>query len=182
MASNGKMKTLDRVGIEALAWLGFAGFVYFLTLEFDKPLPIFRLGAAFWPQAVAIGTAIAAVVLLLSRFIRGVESDNGDGAPSPLDDLPADTRGVSTLTLAMFVLPMAWVFAMHEMGFLLTTPFFLFGFTWLMGVRRWRTLLGFSLGFYAVLVLVFYVLIFTPLPMGGGWFHMVNGEIIALMQ
>jgi len=51
-----------------------------------------------------------------------------------------------------------------------------------MGVRRLRTLFGFSLGFYAVLVLVFYKLIFTPLPMGAGWFHTISGEIIALIQ
>ena len=71
---------------------------------------------------------------------------------------------------------------MHKMGFLLVTPFFLFAFTWLMGVRRWQTLVGFSLGFYALLVFVFYKLIFTPLPMGAGWFHALNGEILGLIQ
>ena len=68
------------------------------------------------------------------------------------------------------------------MGFLLVTPFFLIAYTWLMGVTRIRTLLGFSLGFYAALVLVFYKLIFTPLPMGAGYFHTINGELLALLQ
>ena len=171
----------DRLIWEALAWLGFVALVYLLTLDFDAPLPTYQLGAAFWPQVVLAITAIAAITLLVSRFVRGVEGDTDD-VPGHLDDLPAPTRGIPLNTLAMFVLPLIWVYGLHQMGFLLSTPPFLIGFTWLMGVRRLRTLLGFSLGFYAVLVLVFYKLIFTPLPMGGGLFHTISGEIIALIQ
>jgi hypothetical protein len=172
----------DRLIWEALAWLGFALLVYLFTLDFDAPLPTYRLGAAFWPQVVLVITAIAAITLLVSRFVRGVEGESGDDAPTHLDDLPAPSGGVPLNTLATFVLPLIWVYALHQIGFLLSTPFFLIGFTWLMGVRRLRTLFGFSLGFYAVLVLVFYKLIFTPLPMGAGWFHSISGEIIALIQ
>ena len=51
-----------------------------------------------------------------------------------------------------------------------------------MGVTRWRTLLGFGVGFYVVLVLVFYKLIFTPLPMGAGMLHTFNAELLAVLQ
>ena len=172
----------DSIIWEALAWIGFAGLVYLLTLDFDAPLPTYQLGAAFWPQVVVVITVIAALTLLVSRFLRGVEGDAKDEAISHLDDIPTGAGGLSPVTLAMFALPLIWVYGLHQMGFLLSTPPFLIGFTWLMGVRRLRTLLGFSLGFYAVLVLVFYKLIFTPLPMGAGWFHTVSGEIIALIQ
>ncbi len=172
----------DRMIWEALAWIAFAGLVYFLTLDFDAPLPIYQLGAAFWPQVVVVIMVIAALTLLVSRFVRGVEGDAKDEQITHLDDLPAGTSGVPLNTLAMFALPLIWVYGLHQMGFLLSTPPFLIGFTWLMGVRRLRTLFGFSLGFYAVLVLVFYKLIFTPLPMGAGWFHTISGEIIALIQ
>lgn len=172
----------DRMIWEALAWIAFAGLVYFLTLDFDAPLPIYQLGAAFWPQVVVVIMVIAALTLLVSRFVRGVEGDAKDEQITHLDDLPAGTGGVPLNTLAMFALPLIWVYGLHQMGFLLSTPPFLIGFTWLMGVRRLRTLFGFSLGFYAMLVLVFYKLIFTPLPMGAGWFHTISGEIIALIQ
>ena len=172
----------DRLIWEALAWLGFVLLVFLLTLDFDEPLPTYQLGAAFWPQVVLVIMAIAAVTLLASRFLRGVQRDTDNESAPHLDDIPAGTRGIPMTTLAMFVLPLIWVYGLHQIGFLLSTPFFLIGFTWLMGVRRLRTLLGFSLGFYAVLVLVFYKLIFTPLPMGGGWFHAISGEIIALIQ
>lgn len=181
-SDNASTRLRDRKIWEALAWIGFAGLVYFLTLDFDAPLPIYQLGAAFWPQVVVVIITIAAVTLLISRFVRGVEGNTKAGETSHLDDLPAETGGVPINTLAMFVLPLIWVYGLHQMGFLLSTPPFLIGFTWLMGVRRLRTLLGFSLGFYAVLVLVFYKLIFTPLPMGAGWFHTISGEIIALIQ
>ena len=82
----------------------------------------------------------------------------------------------------MFLIPLIWAYTMHQMGFLLVTPFFLIGFTWLMGVTRWRTLLAFGFGFYLLLVVVFYKLIFTPLPMGAGFFHTINAEILAVLQ
>ena len=34
----------------------------------------------------------------------------------------------------------------------------------------------------AVLVLVFYKIIFTSLPMGAGIFHTMNGELMGLIQ
>ncbi|HEY5740228.1 MAG TPA: tripartite tricarboxylate transporter TctB family protein [Gammaproteobacteria bacterium] len=172
----------DRLVWEALAWLGFTLVVYLFTRDFDAPLPSYQLGAAFWPQVVLVITAIAAITLLVSRFVRGVETDDADDGPAHLEDIPAPSGGIPIITLAMFILPLIWVFALHQIGFLLSTPFFLIGFTWLIGIRRLRTLLGFSLGFYAVLVVVFYKLIFTPLPMGAGWFHSISGEIIALIQ
>lgn len=165
---------------EGLVWLVLAAFAYFMSLGFDAPLPTYQLGAAFWPQVVIAIIVIAALVLIASQFIRGKETSSAK--PGYLDEVPEEGGRFSGTTLLIFALPLVWVYGMHKMGFLLVTPFFLLAFTWLMGVRRWQTLIGFSLGFYALLVLVFYVLIFTPLPMGAGWFHALNGEIIALIQ
>lgn len=166
---------------EPIAWLGFAGFAFYLTLDFDQPLSTFKLGAAFWPQIVIGIIAIAGCVLLASRFIKGREPAEQEAEAAFFDEGSAVGR-ITPLTLAMFVLPLVWVYGMHRIGFLLVTPFFLFAFTWLMGVRRLKILFGFSIGFYAALVLVFYKLIFTPLPMGAGMFNALNGEILALIQ
>ena len=166
--------------VEGLVWLAFAALAYVLSLPFDEPLPTYALGAAFWPHVVIVIIAIAALVLIASQFIRGRDTETP--GPSYLDDLPDSAERFSPTTLIIFALPLLWVYGMHKMGFLLVTPFFLFAFTWLMGVRRWPTLIGFSLGFYALLVFVFYKLIFTPLPMGAGWFHALNGEILGLIQ
>ena len=172
----------DRVTWEAVGWGLLIVLVFWLSFDFDGPLPHYPPGAAMWPRIVQTGMAIAAIVLLVSRFLPHTARDQISGAAKYLEEVPDDLAGISWRTVAVFVLPLVWAYAMHKMGFLLVTPFFLIAFTWLMGVKSWQTLLTFSLGFYALLVLVFYILIFTPLPMGAGFFHTVNGEILAVIQ
>ena len=172
----------DRVVWEVLAWAALVAGAFALSFAFDDPLPRYPPGAALWPRIVQAMMTVAAVVLLVSRFLPQTVREERAEAPEYLDDVPEDLPGVSWRTVAVFVLPLVWAYAMHKMGFLLVTPVFLVLFTWLMGVRRWRTLLGFGFGFYAVLVLVFYKLIFTPLPLGAGMFHTINSELLALLQ
>jgi hypothetical protein len=166
---------------EPVAWLIFSAAAYYLTLEFDGPLPTFVLGAAFWPRVVIAILAVAACILLASRYVQGRTREASETKSAYFDD-SSGLGQLSPSTVAMFALPLIWVYGMHKLGFLLVTPFFLFAVTWLLGVRRLKTLIGFSLGFYAILVLVFYKLIFTPLPMGAGWFNALNGELLALIQ
>ena len=172
----------DHVAWEAVGWSCVILLVYWLSFDFDAPLPHYPPGAAFWPRIVLTGMAIAAVVLLISRFLPQTRRDESKVTPEYIEEVPEDISGVTWRTIAVFTLPLLWAYAMHKMGFLLVTPFFLIGFTWLMGVTRWRTLLLFGFGFYALLVVVFYKLIFTPLPMGAGLFHSLNGEILAVIQ
>lgn len=172
----------DRVVLEAVGWLGFVCVAFWLARDFDAPIPHFPPGAAMWPHIVLFVMAVAAVVLLVSRFLPQTERLRNDEAPEYLDEVPDDLANVTWRTVGVFVIPLAWAYAMHQFGFLLVTPIFLILFTWLMGVKSWRTLLVFGFGFHAFLVLVFYKLIYTPLPMGAGIFHTLNGEIFALIQ
>lgn len=172
----------DRVTWEAIGWSFMILVVFWLSFDFDAPLPHYPPGAALWPRIVLAGMAIAAAVLLISRFLPQAIRDEAEETPEYIEEAPEDLSGVTWRTVAVFLLPLLWAYAMHKMGFLLVTPFFLFAFTWLMGVTNWRTLLMFSVGFYAMLVIVFYKLIFTPLPMGAGYFHSLNGEILAIIQ
>lgn len=171
----------DTVFWEAIAWLTLAGLAFWFSRPFDKPLQHFAPGAAYWPKIIIAGMFIAALILLIGRL-----SAKNRSAPEEtvahLEEVPDDLPGMNWRLIAMFVMPLIWVYGMHQMGFLLVTPLFLIAFTWLMGVTKITTLLTYSLGFYAMLVLVFYKLIFTPLPMGSGYFHTINGELLALMQ
>jgi len=172
----------DRVVWEVLAWAAFIAGAFALSFSFDGPLPYYQPGAAMWPRIIQAAMTVAAIVLLVSRFLPQTVLEDQGKAPEYLDEVPKDLAGVSWRTVAVFVVPLLWAYAMHKMGFLLVTPVFLVLFTWLMGVTRWRTLLGFGIGFYAVLVVVFYMVIFTPLPMGAGMFHTINAELLAVLQ
>lgn len=166
--------------IEAGAWLIFAGVAFVFSLDFDKPLPGFKFGAAHWPHVVITIMVIAAVVLIAAQFLGRTKKENA--SDQFFDEVEEDVGRLTPQTIAMFVLPLLWVYGMHKTGFLIATPIFIFACTWLMGVRSWKRLVGFTVVFYAALVLVFYKWIFTPLPMGAGWFHSLNGEIIGLVQ
>lgn len=172
----------DRVVWEVFAWAALVAGAFALSFGFDEPLPHYPPGAALWPRIIQAMMTAAAIVLLVSRFLPQTVIEEQAKAPEYLEEVPDDLAGVTWRTAAVFVVPLLWAYAMHKMGFLLVTPVFLVLFTWLMGVTRWRTLLGFGIGFYAVLVLVFYKLIFTPLPMGAGMFHTINAELLALLQ
>ena len=172
----------DRVVWEVFAWTALVAGTFALSFGFDDPLPHYPPGAALWPRIIQAMMAVAAVVLFVSRFLPQTAREEQAEGPEYLEEVPDDLAGVSWRTVAVFAMPLIWAYAMHKMGFLLVTPVFLVLFTWLMGVTRWRTLLGFGVGFYAVLVLVFYKLIFTPLPMGAGMFHTISAELLAVLQ
>ena len=172
----------DRVTWEALGWGVLTLCAFILSFGFDRPLPHYPPGAALWPHIVQFGMAIAAIVLLVSRFLPPTARDEASVTPEYLEEAPEDLAGVTWRTIAVFVVPLVWAYAMHQLGFLLVTPFFLLLFTWLMGVTSWRTLLAFGFGFHLLLVFTFYKLIYTPLPMGAGVFHTINSEIFAVIQ
>ena len=171
--------------IEAVAWLIFGLWAFAQTFDFDGPLPTFELGAAFWPRLVIGGVILSAVVLLVVSYVARAK------ASAPMtearldvitDELPEDAAHVTKKTLAVFAVPLIYVYAIHQLGFLLITPLFLFGYMYLLGVRRWRTLIAVTAGVYAGIVLIFVKLIFTPLPQGAGYFHSLNGQLMGLLQ
>ena len=170
----------DPVLREALLWLGFALFAYWQALPFDEPQPFNPLGPAFWPKVIIAIMAGWALVLAASRFFT--QSSEEQEQPGYLDEIPDDLPPASLRTVAIFVLPLIWTYGMHKLGFLLATLPFLLVFTWVMGVRRPVVLVTFCCGFFAVLVVVFYKLIFTSLPMGVGQFNAINGKLIGWLQ
>lgn len=184
MAEPGEAKKNNRKQtlIEASIWLVFAMLAYAFAAGFDKPLPTFALGAAHWPHIIISVILIATGVLIVSQFLRGVPKSADSVTDQIFDETEDDVGSLSVQTIVMFILPLFWVFGMHKLGFLVATPFFLLACSWIMGVRSWKVLLAFTFGFFAVIVFVFYKLIFTPLPMGAGWFHSLNGEMIGLIQ
>jgi hypothetical protein len=165
---------------ESIFWIFFLLILLWLSKDFDKPLRYFPLGAAFWPKVVIYFMAIASAILFSSSFITRIEAGNPQN--SYLEEAPEDIAGVGWRTFSIFITPLVWALIMHKVGFLLTAPFFIILFTRFMGVTDWRILFSYTICFYSVIVLVFYKLIFTPLPMGAGYFHTITGELMGLMQ
>jgi len=168
--------------VEAVVWLALAIAAVIATFGFDGPLPTFEFGAAFWPRVVFAGIIVAAGVLLVTSHFVGAREPEATIAEGTTDALHEDAAHVTKKTLAIFAIPLVYVYAIHQVGFLLVTPIFLLGYMYLLGVRGWVTLIAVTVGFYGAMVLIFVKLIYTPLPQGAGFFHSLNGQLIGLVQ
>ena len=171
-----------RSRVEAVVWLALAIAAFIVTFEFDGPLPTFEFGAAFWPRVVIAGVIVSAGVLLVSSYFVGARESEAVIDERTTDALSEDAARVTRKTLAIFAIPLVYVYAIHQVGFLLVTPIFLLGYMYLLGVRGWVTLIAVTVGFYGAIVLIFVKLIYTPLPQGAGFFHSLNGQLIGLIQ
>jgi len=112
-----------------------------------------RLGPAFFPRTLALTLAALAVTLIV-RAAAG----RSDPSRPPEIRVGVFAAVVGLLVVYAFVLPAA--------GFLLATPVLLGAVIWLLGLRRWGTLLGTAVGATAVLYFAFGRALHVLLPMG----------------
>ncbi len=166
---------------ESFTWLILTIGALIYTLQFDDPLPVYEWGPAHWPRMVLIGMLLFAGWLFVSSWRSSSMPAAAQMKASLSDDLAALDRSAQVRIVLLFSVPVLYTYLIHKMGFLLITPFFLFGYMWLMGVRRLRTLLIMTVCIYTALVLVFVVAIFTYLPPGAGIFNTINGHILGLL-
>lgn len=168
---------------EAGFWLIFGVIGFAVTLEFNGPLDNFKLGAAFWPQVALGGVIFIAVIHAVTIYFFNADASEVDaGVRVPEKSSEADGTNVNNRTIAIFVVPLIYVFAMHKLGFFLVTPIFLPVYMYLMGVRKISTLFVTSVSLYGAIIFLFVVLVYTPLPQGAGYFHSLNGQFIGLFQ
>ncbi len=153
-----------------------------MTFDFMGPLSNFKWGAAFWPQMILSGIIVVAVILGAVTYLYKPIGNTGkvDLQRQKLenDSPPA----ITAKSVAIFLIPLVYVFSMHQLGFFLVTPIFLPLYMYLMGVRKIRTLVLVTAGLYSVIIFLFVALVFTPLPQGAGYFHSLNGQFIGLFQ
>ncbi len=167
---------------EAGAWLVFVILAFIYTFQFDDPLPVYEWGPAHWPRVVLFGLLTAALWLLYSEWQHTRIPALRQMRESVEDDLDQLQRSMQIRIGFIFGLPVVYTFLIHKMGFLLVTPFFLFVYMWLMGVRKLRTLIIVTVSVSAALAIVFVKLIFTYLPPGAGVFNTINGYILGWLS
>lgn len=168
MAHMGKLRPGHLV--EAAIWLGFAALALYFTFAFDRPLEIYKFGAAAWPRAIIVMIVLAALGQLFSRWRAG-EEDDGDieqsaapSAPSPAD--PAALRDYYLRVVPIVGLPFLYAYLLEPVGFYSLTPPFIAAIIWLMGERRWKSILAITALIYSVLVFLFATVLYVGLPTG----------------
>ena len=145
------MRRADLLG--GIGLLLFAAFYFERSFAISTGLASDRLGPTFFPRVLASGLALLAAVLIVRALL-----DRSDRAPLSAVRA-ARLFGVLGLTVI-------WALLLPRAGFLLVTPLLLGSVMWTMGLRRWRGLIGVSIGMTLVLYLVFVRALNVLLPMG----------------
>ena len=173
----------------SVLWVLLSAVGIFLTLDYMGPLPTFKLGAAFWPQIILGAIIVVSIFQIVSSLIfrdwsegeriEGLEKTDAQDISDQVDYSVGATR---FKTLATFILPIVYVYGMHQFGFFFVTPIFLPLYMYVMGVRQLKKIFFVSVGLYATIIFLFVSLVYTPLPQGSGAFHSLNGQFLALFQ
>lgn len=156
--------------LEAGLWIGFAIIAYLYSFEFDRNVEGYRFNATGWPRAVLLLIVLAALAHLYQIYrdaaLPPAKGAAGDTVPADVPDASPKTAGQRLRLIAMLALPVLYAYLLAPVGFYVLTPIFIFLLLVLAGEKRWKYLIGISLGLYAILVYVFGKLLYLSLPVG----------------
>ncbi|MDR1400293.1 MAG: tripartite tricarboxylate transporter TctB family protein [Treponema sp.] len=144
--------------IAAIIGIGFSSITFIITLGFKK----FRnvpVGPEFFPRWLSIGLFICSAALLVQAFKTKPAGDKA--APT----LSLRDQGMQRLLVGA-VLIVVYAVCWNFLGFILATPLALFALMFLLGLRRYRVMVIFSLSVVVVVFCAFRYLLGIDMPMG----------------
>ena len=173
---------------EAFVWLAFAGLAYLFSHDFDRGIEIYRFGADGWPRTIILLIAIAAVLQAVTVLRRPVATEEQATAAGPSTETEGEQRPERGKfsrfrVAATLLLPIVYAGLLEPMGFYVLTPVFIALLLLLAGERRWKVVLGVTLGIYAGLVLLFGRLLYINLPVGN-WhpFYDISNWLLVVIR
>ena len=172
---------------EWLFWAALALILWLQTGAFSEEIAEYKFGADGWPKMVILGIIVGATGQAAFKWFAP------DASLDKTEELKAD-RSVKQVKqeaswqktsqkIAIFVLPLAYLWAMHRIGFFVASPLFIALYLYVLEVRNWRLILGITA---IILILIFYVfvrLFYVAVPVGA-WesFYAINNEIITYIR
>ncbi|MFB6113244.1 MAG: tripartite tricarboxylate transporter TctB family protein [Halodesulfurarchaeum sp.] len=131
-------------------------------------------GAALWPRAALVGMFIAGAVNLVGIYRRTKRNDERIRDSIPEMSEITDVDGTSFQFGASVVLMAVYFYSQDVLGFLVSTPIFLFIFAYVIGYRKIGRLAVFSVAVGLIVYLGFRVFLNIALPFGSGVFREVG--------
>lgn len=164
-----------------------------MELIFDFFLMLLFIGMLFWSNGIAATTirndhmgsagfprliAIAAIVLLTitigKKVLALVRSSQEASQTNQPTNATQPSRDLLIRTLSLIILLFLYIVFLKHLGFVLETVLFIFVSLFILGERKYFQSLIFSLGFTALLVIVFGRIFFIALPRGTGWLREIS--------
>lgn len=166
---------------EWLFWSVLALILWMQTGAFSEEIAEYKFGADGWPKMVIIGIVVGAtgqaIIKLMDRSASDQDDDENDAKPAVM------TWQKRVQQLAIFGMPLLYLWAMHRIGFFVASPLFIMAYLWVLEVRNWRHILGVTAIILALLFFVFVRLFYVAVPVGA-WesFYAINNEIITYIR
>jgi len=169
MDTGKKMKRDELVFI--LILVGFFAFMLFNSLGLREVRRFGEMGSGFWPILVLAMALILSGLLLGTSFYK---YQKGKGQPSHAPSAPSEGMlevknrrkkfALTVIFLLLYILVMPWI------GFVASTPIYVFMFIFALEERRKLVLAISPLLVTAMVVIVFVKFLSIPLPKGVGVF------------
>lgn len=142
----------------AFAGMIFSAIAFLMTLGFRqfKNVPI---GPEFFPRYLATGLFICCAVLLVQTLRAGPRTEKSTPAAGLWN------RGILRL-LAGIAIIVVYALLWEAVGFIIVTPFALFGLMVLLGLRRYPVMIMFSFGAMLVVFGAFRFFLGIDMPLG----------------
>jgi len=141
-----------------LVGMAFSAAAFIKTLSFRqfKNVPI---GPEFFPRYLASGLFICSAVLLIQALIVNPKNDKKAPTISPLD------RGMQRLFIGIAII-VAYALLWEPVGFIIATPLAMAGMMVLLGYKRYKMMVIFSLAATAVVFGAFRFFLNVDMHMG----------------
>ena len=141
-----------------LVGMAFSAFAFYQTLSFRQFLNV-PIGPEFFPRYVAAGLFICSFILILQSLKPGSKNDKPAPTISPLN------KNMQRLFVGIAII-IVYAVCWELIGFLIITPFAMFAIMLLMGFRKYRSMVLFSLIMPVVVFGAFRIFLNVDMPLG----------------
>ena len=153
--------------IEAVFWLALACIFFAFTYQFNQPIEIYKFGATGWPRAIILMMIVVALGNVSYNIKHGAKHPKSRiGVTEEVDSVEYHSLRDYLKTAVILLLPFLYALSLKPVGFYSGTPIFIALIMLAWGERRPGFIIGSTLAIYALLILLFMVVLNAPLPQG----------------
>ena len=162
------MGKLSRPDIfEAVFWLLISVIFFVVSFSFNQPIEIYKFGATGWPRVILFFMALVCLGNFYYAYSKGSKAQEGRvGAKENDEPIEYTSIGQYFKTGMVLMLPLVYALSLKPVGFYSGTPIFIALIMIAWGERRVRFILINTILIYAILIVLFMLVLNAPLPQG----------------
>ena len=162
------MGKLSRPDIfEEVFWLLISVIFFVVSFSFNQPIEIYKFGATGWPRVILFLMALVCLGNFYYAYSKGSKAQEGRvGAKENDEPIEYTSIGQYFKTGMVLMLPLVYALSLKPVGFYSGTPIFIALIMIAWGERRVRFILINTILIYAILIVLFMLVLNAPLPQG----------------